>query len=229
MPIGNLFGQNRLNIYVSSPGGAFWRTNHYTLNNLILKKEFEEIHSSETRTFAISSGEEAALEKSTLRYSIYCNDLDGISYFKIYLNNDILTSSSLGCVTSNKHVEIDVGDLESGSNELKFVIDDGDFLITNIEVVNELNEEIDYTYEFDVTMDQIRSINNNQKEAWLELEMDGGKKRADIILNGHNIDLSTSSDEFDKDVSDYIESGTNVIEIVPKTEFEIERLRIRLK
>jgi len=229
LPISSLNEQNRIKIYVSSPGIAFWRTNRYTLNDLVLKKEFEEIHSSETRNFVISSSEEDALEESTLKYSIYCNELSGTAYFKIYLNNEMLTTYSLGCVTSNKRIEIDIDDFEEGENELKFVIDNGDFLITNIEIINNLDEEIDYIYDFDVSSNQYDSIVDGDKEARLELELGDGKKKADIILNDNKIVLSTSSDEFEKDVSSYITEGTNIIEIIPETDFEIERLIIELK
>src|SRR3989338_7757107 len=59
--------RNRLDIGVSSPGIAFWRTNTYSLKDIGVKQEHIKKNSEESRSFTLTGTEKTSLEKVRLK------------------------------------------------------------------------------------------------------------------------------------------------------------------
>jgi hypothetical protein len=66
--------------------------------------------------------------------------------------------------------------------------------------------------------------------ATLELAFPNSEvKSADILVNGREIGLETRGTAWNKDISDYVRSGTNSIQIVPARSIDITSLVVKLK
>jgi len=57
---------------------------------------------------------------------------------------------------------------------------------------------------------------------------DEDRKRVDININGRKISIDTKDLEFKKNIDDYVRSGTNSIEIIPREDVEIAQLKVEL-
>jgi len=223
LPTSYLKGRNNLKLYVDSPGLVFWAKNKYSLKNIEIRQAFETVHYEESRTFSISKNEKKYLSSSSLDYSIFCSSAQGLTVLKIYLNNKLLSSESIECKSSQKSLQLNANDLNTGENELKLVIDNGNFLLSPIQVIGYLEEEINPSYNFNVE----ESVFDFADNYYLSFIFENSEhKEAKIILNNYNLDLNDDSGYFEKDITSFIRSGNNFLEIVPTNDFVISQLKI---
>ena len=96
--------------------------------------------------------------------------------------------------------------------------------------VNEI-EEITYpVYYIDLDDTQYSDVRNNVRDVFLKMDFPNrDRKRADIYINGELLNLDTSSNDYDKDISGYVERGENELEIRPKIEFAVDMLVVKLE
>ena len=92
-----------------------------------------------------------------------------------------------------------------------------------------MKEAIGTEFEFEIDDDQYDEIKDENRDVILELELDGNRKFATIIINDYTISMDTSSDSFRKDITNYIEEGTNDLKINPSTDFEIDELIVKIE
>lgn len=222
LPSSYLKEDNNLKLYSSSPGLAFWAKNQYDLEDLKIRKEFERVHYEESRDFSISKSEKEALVDSRLKFSVFCSSAGSLSVLKVYLNNNLLSSESIECKSFDKEIILDNSDLIVGENRVTFVIDDGTYLLTPIEITNNLEEEIYPSYSFNLDEDTYFSADYY----YLSLQMGEGRKEAKILLNNHNIELDSTENYFQKDITNLIKEGNNFLEIVPEEDFQVKTIKI---
>lgn len=213
---------NKLKLYTSSSGIAFWAKNEYELRNLELRKEFEIVQHTQSRIFSVSNKELNYLSTSSLQYSVVCNSADGQTIIKIFLNDKQIHSEFLECASDDKTVTISKDDLEVGDNQLDFIIDNGNFILSPVKIVNNLNQEAYPSYSFDVGEGTYESA----EQYFLSLKMNDGPKKANIILNGREIELNTEDSFFERDITAYIKEYNNFLEIIPENEFQINELKV---
>ncbi|MBS3163330.1 hypothetical protein J4427_01435 [Candidatus Woesearchaeota archaeon] len=229
LPINYLKKNNVLEIKASNPGILFFIKNHYNLEDVGIKESYQIINSKEDRSFSIPEYEKNSLQKSTLRYNIYCNKLDTETDLRIYLNEKEVLSKLVTCIAGPEDVELSVADVKEGTNLLTFMIGNGDFQFSQIKIENELKEKSNPTYHFDVSEDKMDNIVSDISSVILRLNLDGTSKKADIVINNKQFSLDTSDDTFSKDISEYVNEGDNFIKIVPKNTFDIKLLEIRVE
>ncbi len=222
LPISYLEEVNDLRLEVDAPGLAFWSRNYYDLRDVEILKSFEVVHSSDERTFSLSDSEYNSLDDAELEYTVHCTSLDGTAQFKIYLNDDLIHSENLGCISDDFSMDLELNDLEEGRNELRFLVDNGNFLLSDVKVKVWFDESVYPSYDFDVD-----ETSGNEFELYIKFDSTG-EKRGDIYLNGHTIEIDTSSSIFREDITDYIIEGTNYLEIRPDNDFEIDRLKVSI-
>jgi hypothetical protein len=221
LPIAYLKEVNKLEIIVDSPGLFFWKKNFYDLKNVKIEKEFEKIHSSEDRYFVVGSNEKSSLEKTELEYSLYCISLEDDANIKIYLNDYLLNSDTItNCRETDKSLEIDEGLVKVGENVLKFLTDNGNFLVNDIKFISYTSNEILPSYSFNV-------MNQAGKNFKLSLVFEGnGLKEGKLYINDEELDFNTYNKKIEFDIDNYIESGTNDIEVGLIEGFNIEKLKV---
>lgn len=223
---------NELTFSVSRPGILFFIRNHYTLKDIRLKEEFEKINTKEIRTFSVSNTEKDNLDRSRLDYFIFCNSLEEpVTSLKLYLNDKLTTSTVISCSGGGRGLDLDTDVIKEGINELLFVIENGDFTISEIKIVNELKQGIFKVYNFDIAKVDFRAINANEKDVVLRMSLgDRGKqKKGTILINEDQISFDTTGDTFLRDISKTVIQGTNLLRIVPDKEFTVNTLRITIE
>jgi hypothetical protein len=222
LPVSYLKEDNDLKMYVDSPGLAFWRKNNYDIKDLEIRQEFEKVHYEESRKFSISKNEKEHLDSASLDVSFFCSSAEGLSILKVYLNDDLLSSESLACESLRKSYELNVRDLEDGENEVKFIIDNGNFLLSPVEVISNLDQEIYPSYSFDIE----ESVYDFADEYYLSLYMGEGDKEANMLLNNYNIELDTGGSYFEKEITSFVKKGNNFLEIIPIDDFQVNEIKI---
>ena len=231
LPNSFITDKNEVVFSVSSPGSSFWRTNKYVLQDIKIKEEYELANDREARTFVLSESELNNIDDSRLEFGIYCNSLDSRdTRLRIYLNEEILSSEIITCGTGQRASDIHPDRLVEGENEVLFVIDEGDYLINNIKLVNELKESETRTYFFNINSRDLFDVQDGVKDVFLDMTFDKeGSKIAEIWINDFIIYLDTDSSSFSDNISDLVEEGENFIRILPVNEFLIRSLRITLE
>ena len=221
LPLNFLEENNKLMLRVSPPGFNFFSSNKYLLKDVILKENFELVHSSEVLDFSVNSSEFGALEDSSLSFYVYCKeDVESENILKIYLNENLLLNEVISC--GDYFVDMDSSYFVKGVNELEFSISGGNYLIGDIIVSNSVSDVVYPAYEFYVS-DRIYGLATNY---YLSLDMSGNSKKAEIILNEEIIDLDSSNRFVEFDIKGMIKRGNNFIEVKPINDFEINELKI---
>ncbi len=231
LSINQLKKENILDLRVSSPGIAFWRTNEYILEDIKLKETFERINPREERVFTLPSSELSNIKKSTLTYLNYCNSLDGDNTrLKIYINDDQTFSGIVNCASGSSTLEIPIKSLKEDQNKLIFVIEKGDFTVTNIKILNNLKEKSYTSYNFDIAPADYDSIYNGENNLILKLTFpETGSKRAKILVNDKEITMDTNKKIYSQEISGSVTSGTNLIKIIPSNTFIVDNLKVTLE
>ncbi|MBU0929939.1 MAG: hypothetical protein KJ623_02610 [Nanoarchaeota archaeon] len=229
LPTNYLKRNNILELKVSGPGLLFFTKNSYELEDIGIKETFEVINPKEERIFTISETEKAGLQKAILKYQIYCNGLDnGNTDFKILLNDKQVISKIISCIGGSEEVELPNENIKEGTNKLTFIIGEGDFLLSQINVETELKEKSNPTYHFDINNDDYDNIINGGADVTLRIT--GAKtKKANLIINDKKILMDTSDDTFSKDIRDYVNEGDNFIKIIPINTFTMDLLEVKIQ
>lgn len=225
LPTSYLKEKNKLKLYTDSPGLKFWHKNKYEMKDLRIRKVYEKIHYEESRKFFISEVEKNYLEESRLDYSVFCSSAGSFSILKIYLNDNLISSESIACESLKKSLDLDENSLKVGENELLFVIDDGNYLLSPVSVINQLTQEVYPSYSF-IVGDEIYDVANKYV---LSFKMGAGDKNAKIIINDYEFDLIENGIYFEKEITSFIREGNNHIEIIPENGFKIDEIRIDYK
>ena len=232
LPKAMLKDRNELKFSVSSPGVFFFMKNSYSLQDLTIKQDLEVINSKESRSFTVTAQEKDNLLNSRLDFSAYCHSLEqSATSLKIYLNNKLLSSEVISCGGGDRGVDLNIDDINQGQNDLMFVIDSGDFTISQIKVTNKLKQGIFKTYEFDLAIADYKEVLNQNKRVVLRMSFNdtGLTNSGRILLNEDQLSLSTTSKNYIKDISKSVTDGVNKLRIVPDKEITINTLKITLE
>ena len=227
LPLNEVEDNNVLLFKTSGIGAVFWRGHEYAIRDVKLKQVFERDNSEEVRSFVLNDDEFGNLDGATLRYSVFCNKGQGT--LDIKMNGGFLSSESLSCVGDNKRVELSKNVLNSGENLLSFSVDRGDYLIDNLRVETSLTRSEFKKYTFLLTDGEFDDVLSEDGFVVLDMGLGDGLKLADVLVNGFTIVLDTTDSRFTRDISQYVEEGENIIEVVPKREFEIRTLKVDLE
>jgi hypothetical protein len=148
LPREYLMDQNTLRFETDSPGWLFWRVNEYTLTNLIIAADIEDVSKSfAQQRFHISNEEKDNLDRAVLWFYPDCQSTTG--FLIIELNNREIFRAVPDCGV-HSHVEVDPALLMSGENSFAFTTTEGSFLMDQIKLKTELEELLYPVYYFEI-------------------------------------------------------------------------------
>lgn len=229
LPVNYLKKDNTLELKASNPGILFFMKNYYNLESIGIKESYEKINPKEDRSFSVPEYEKNSLQKSTLKYQIYCNKLDKETDFRIYLNDKDVLSKIVSCIAGSEELDLPIEKISKGTNKLTFMIGDGDFQISQIKVEDELKEKSNPVYHFDVDESNYDDVSGDLAHVIVHLKLAGTNKKAEIIINNKQFSIDTNDNEYSKDISEFINEGDNFIKIVPKNTFTIDLLEVKVQ
>ncbi|MEA3379207.1 MAG: hypothetical protein U9Q69_06275 [Nanoarchaeota archaeon] len=228
LPIMHLQKNNKLEFYSSSPGFKIFSSNHYILKDVSLIKEYKVEKTKARRAFLINKEIGERIRKASLEYFITCNSANENPRLKISLNNDNLFNDDIFCNYLEKRtLPLPIESInKDGNNILIMEIDKGDINIDEIQVKSELSKSIYPTYIFDIGSDLWKKINDGTK-IFLKLNMEEDtRKRAKIIIQENTFYLNSYSETYEKDITNLLDNGANVIQIIPQNNFKIVNLKV---
>ncbi|MBI2148408.1 hypothetical protein HYU23_01910 [Candidatus Woesearchaeota archaeon] len=224
---------NKLEISVSSPGVAFWKTNKYNLKDVGVKQEFERRNNEESRTFVIPAQEKNNLKSVKIKYTQVCNFpmVKETTHLDILVNEQRAHEAEIRCITTDDEFEIDPDLIIAGTNTITFRLEKGDFSFNLIKLETETRTSERPTFYFSLNQDQFNAIKNGKRNINLHmlLEQNRKQKNSRILINSNEILMQTDRNTFDKDLRDYVLEGTNFIKIIPVNSFNIVGLKVTLE
>ena len=211
-------GENKLVLEVSSPGLAFWRLNKYILRDITIVGNLLDISGGKAeRSFYISKKDLENIKRVTFSYVLDCDQPVQLS---ILLNNQLLFYGPATCAKQYNQ-EIDPMILREGMNTIEFESDNNLYIdIPRIKI--EYNEQEYPTYYFEIDEDDL------DKTFWLTLKFAERDERhiLKVQINARSFTVDTYRDKYERDISDYIEEGTNSIKIIPERDVNIREIII---
>jgi hypothetical protein len=226
LPTNYLFDNGNIIEFSSSfPGWNIFSADYYLLQDVSLVEEYLVEETSKERTFYVSDISD--LKSAELSYFITCND-DEEGMLQIYLNNRQVFNDNVFCeYLDGRELGLSISDLSS-YNTLRFEIDDGDYNIEEIEIEFETKGSNYPTYSFDIDSDLYDQIETGEKEIYLELSFsdDSSEKKASVYVQDYSFTFDTNDDEYQKKISSYVDSGVNVIKVVPTRDIDVDVLKV---
>jgi len=148
----DLYATNDLEFSVPNPGVAFWISNKYSIENVQITGDVTDYTSSySTQYFTITQTEKENLESVTLYFRPVCT-LSDVGPLEIQLNRRTIFESVADCGTRS-FASLDMENIDAGSNELKFSVEKGSYLLDNLMVKVLLEKPTYKTYFFDMADD----------------------------------------------------------------------------
>jgi hypothetical protein len=230
LPIAYLAESNELVFETSTPLTP-WGDNTYRLEEIALKKKFELINSQENRIIDLEQTELDSIKDTTLDFFQICN-LAPVksSTLRILVNEQEAHRGTLHCINTRQEIEIPESYFQAGENIFTFIVDGGDFSITQVELEVESKIGTYPTYYFKLDSSEIDDVEDNDADVILDMIFSDKKTRkATILVNSHKIKLSTDQPVFTKDISAYVREGTNILKIVPQNRMDVAALNVNFQ
>lgn len=218
-------GQNALTF---ESNFAFLFSNYYLLESVQLLTTETNANTISSRAFFIENL--SSTKKAKLSYYISCNN-DKDDMLSVFLNNKRILSDEVFCeymeprellLSVNSLLEENTLAFQIGTDSLPAK---GDYNIDEIKLTLTSSKAGYPSYTFELAEDQL------DKTIMLSLKFAdaSSSKKAAIEINGYSISMDTSGSEYNKDVTNYISLGKNLIKIIPENAFEISSLIVYAK
>lgn len=148
----DLYATNDLEFSVPNPGVIFWKSNKYSIENLQITGDVTDFSSSvSSQRFTLTDAEKENLESVTLYFRPVCT-LSEVGPLEIQLNKRVIFESVADCGTRS-FASLDINEIDKGSNELRFSVEKGSYLLDNLMVKVDLEKPTYKTYFFDIPDD----------------------------------------------------------------------------
>ena len=222
--------ENELIFSVSSPGGAFWKTNEALLENVIVVGDLTSTENQESlRRFLISETEKDNLEKIILRFQPVCA-YGEVGRLVIFLNGREIYASIPDCDIASVLLEIAPEQIMGGENQLIFRSEKGDYFISHILIKSEL-KDVEYpVYYFELSESDYDKVESGDYNLQIQANFveTTSIKKGEFVFNGHVKNFETKKLTYTIDMSEDIVSGTNSLQLRPLRTLEIRELKVDL-
>ncbi len=164
--------------------------------------------------------------KSAKLYFITTCDINKVGKLTIKLNNQIVHESTPACNNLNV-IEISQSRILEGENNLEFSLEKGVLKIDELKLVTKLKEASYPLYYFQVSKEQIDSLNSKDAILKVEFPDDLKNRRLIVNINGIKTDIETSDRIYTYKVNSFLREGNNYLKIEPVSE-EVNILHLEI-
>lgn len=221
--------ENKVEFQVDDVGWAFWTTNEYELENLLITADVTDVSNQESSSvFTLTEEEKENLERATLRFFPDCSP-GQVGALEVFINSESIFSSVPDCGTL-RPLEFSKDILREGENRIVFRTTLGNYLIDQIQVKTELEEPVHPIYYFEISEQEYEDVTAGELEAnvtFLFLD-DVELKQLKVYVNGHRFGVSTYDKEYSRTVDVYLREGSNAMRIEPEDRIDIVEVRLEL-
>lgn len=253
IPLSSLKEKNNL---IFKASGGFFEGKQYTIiDTKILADVIEKERLRSEVSFVVSSEELKLIDKETLSFFARCKQGE-VGIITITLNNKKIFSTRPECQKENK-IDIAKQELKFGRNNIVFENERGEIKIEQNKIITglkpQINRQIDRQFEpferrirddffedryrfttardfrsFQISRTLFDDIRIGRRDAILIVRfLDSGRNIADVEINDRIIRIDQSSSVFIRDISNFIEEGSNNIRIVRSTSIDDFDVQIR--
>lgn len=229
LPSEALDSENTLVFKVSSPGFAFWSTNEYLLEDVMITGDVLDVSNSKSRQFFyLSDIEVLNLDEIRLKFYPDC-DSRSVGPLIINLNGEEAFFGVADCGVY-RTVTLDKNSIYEDKNELEFIATEGSYLIDRVSIRTELEELVYPVYYFDLDEDLFDGDDfDDSYNVTLRLRfVNHDDKRLEYLINGRRKQINTDEIEYTTLLNDYVLPEANSLELVPKSIVDISVLRVTL-
>lgn len=232
----SLRANNEIVFKTNGAGLAFWRVNEYVLRNVQITADItDKSNSANQQKFYISTEEINNLEKATLYFYPQCQNNQ--APLSIDINNNNVFMGQPDCNILNT-ILIGDGVITDGTNNIYFTSDgQGRYLIDNLKVKTDLKEALNPIFYFEAEDDIFSTIDEEEPEDSvvkdkydiifkMRFTNPYDRKKAEVVVNGHRFYMDTSKQTYTKNIDTFTLPGSNSIEIIPDTSFDVAELRV---
>jgi hypothetical protein len=161
LPANYLKQENVLYFTVSSPGFAFWRVNHYELQNLRIVGDItDDSQSMNMQKVYLVSKEYETMETAVLEFFPDCSNQQ-VGKMSLFVNRELLFTGIPDCGLKNR-VSLGKETLRSGENTVEFVSDKGSYIIDQVQLTVDLDEPEYPIYYFTLHEDLFVNVHHDQ-------------------------------------------------------------------
>lgn len=209
--------ENTIVFSVSDPGVAFWSGNEYSLQDVRINGDVTDLSKSSSRSIFIVNREEINnLDSARLQFFPDCN-INQIGKLTVLLNGNEIFSGLPDCDIINSY-EFSKSYMREDVNEIRFVSQEGNYLIDKITVKTKLKKPQDLIYYFELSDTQYDKVVSDDYRLRIRLEFvdDTSEKEGEIILNNRKHYFQTDEEEYVRYFDEFAEKGFNAIKLVPQ-------------
>jgi hypothetical protein len=207
--------ENNLTFRASSPGGAFWSMNEYSLKGILIAGDLSDYSRAATEQhFSLSANEMENFDKAEVKFTPKCT-ARSTAPLMIFLNEQPLMNSMPNCNAVNT-IEVAQTFFSPGDNTIVFQ-SGAAYQLSAIKVKTYLKKPVDPVYYFDLPPELYDILNHRDAEALVYIDFTEGEKVKEmtITLNGHKAKVKTNAIKYTLRVSSYLKEGTNSLTISP--------------
>lgn len=232
LALDNIGKENIIQFYVDQPPSwKFWERNFYDIRDVRVTGTVERTDRQEAINTFFMSSEEADPSNIDDAYIIYLADCRAtdVGKLSVYLNGNVLSSKVPDCGSLEK-TSISPESFVSGRNELRFVAEQGRYLIDQVFVKTQLKEPIYPVYFFDLNESLFRKIGQDRINASVRLSFinDGERKNAVIDVNNRQVSVDTRQGNYSRNIDQFVVEGSNFIRVEPTDTLNLISLKVTL-
>ncbi|MDO8628767.1 MAG: hypothetical protein Q7R56_03360 [Nanoarchaeota archaeon] len=228
LPTTYLRSTNRITFKINKP--ALFGSNNYELKDIKIVLTEQANNQQEQRTFTLNEQEYKNIQGISINYFTNCQRIQDRGTLKIYLNNKLVDERIVVCEVGPILQDLPLDYLKQGTNTLTFSVDQGSYILEQLYLEKYLSQKTFQHYTFSIQPNQYQAVANSYVDAKMRIHMKQDyRKEADIIVNGITYYIDTYDQDYDIDISDSIQEGTNNFRIIPANEFDILNLDILLE
>ena len=226
--------ENTLRFSVDTPGITFWRTNEYTLRNVQITADVQDVSQrANTQSVYIEQDDFDTIEIARLRYVPQCEP-EEVTGFEISFNNFNLFRGVPDCGVINA-IKFDPAAVFPGANDITTRVQTGSVLVDAMELETRFEGTQNKQYFFSIPRRFFTTDSEGvpilpdafQVRARFTFPNDE-EKRLNTFFNGRLKTINTREPEVEFNITEYVEPGSNVVELEPVEDISIARLEIDL-
>ncbi len=209
--------QNTLTFTAGTPGWAFWKSNTYSLRNVLVSADVTRYdNAAAEQHFTITPAEHEKLETAKLEFVPEC-DAKKTGRLSITLNGNLLYAGYMDCGILTRQ-EVAKESLVIGDNRIGFTSGSGGYTIDRIKLVSTLKEQDYPVLYFNLPPDLFQQANVFAGRVVLTLRFSEGNtlKTGSIVVNGFQDSFQTDSYYYQATLDpNILVPNANSIQVIP--------------
>jgi len=238
-------GENELRIETADTGLAFWRSNTYVLDHVLISADVLDTSGSVSeQRFTVAESEIARFERAHLQFVPEC-DPKQAGRLTIQLNTRTVTDADNRSVTVPNllytgfvdcgvqfKTEIAKSQLRTGENHILFAAESGQYVIDRIKVVTELQQDEYPVYYFNLPREMYDVMDAGRGQLRLTLTFTDYRteKRGEVVVNGFVQSFQSTEYAWQAAIDPAVLTpGPNTIQVIPHVDrLDIAELKLEL-